>query len=351
MNINLKDWGLTQQIYDQCEESCGHQIIGRVVEEHKNLYKVITEIGYIIGKVAGKFQYDAGGNGDFPAVGDYVILEHHSGDKGLITEVLPRKSKFSRKIAGSQFEEQVVVTNMDELWICMALNKDFNLKRLDRYTTLAWDSGATPVVILTKADLCEDIDEALEEINQTIFGIDIIVVSSVEDIGLDQVMTRFEYGKTIALLGSSGVGKSTLINKILGNEEQETTDIMADDRGKHTTTYRKLMLLENGGIIVDTPGMKSVGLLNNDKQLDDTFKDIIEIGKLCRFNDCSHNSEPGCAIKEAIRDGQLSKERYDNYIKLKKEAAFMERKMNKVALRREGKERGRYFKSRKKVKY
>ncbi|WP_105617156.1 ribosome small subunit-dependent GTPase A [Vallitalea okinawensis] len=351
MNINLKDWGLTQEIYDQYEERADHQKIGRVVEEHKNLYKVITEIGYIIGKVAGKLQYETDGNGDYPSVGDYVLLEHHSGDKALITEILPRKSKFSRKIAGSQFEEQVVVTNMDELWICMALNKDFNLKRLDRYTTLAWDSGATPVIILTKADLCEDIDEALEEINQTIFGIDMIVVSSVEDIGLDLVMNRMEYGKTIALLGSSGVGKSTLINKILGNEEQETTDIMADDRGKHTTTYRKLMLLDQGGIIVDTPGMKSVGLLNNDKQLDDTFKDIVEIGNLCRFSDCSHNSEPGCAIKAAIANGELSSERYNNYVKLKKEAAYMEKKLNKAALRRESKERGRHFKSHKKVKY
>lgn len=337
--INLFDWGLDQERQDVFEEQFSNYKLGRVVEEHKNLYRVITGEGYIIGKVAGKFIYKATDNTQYPSVGDWVILDMDKDAKGkaFIIHVMDRKSKFSRKIAGNTFEEQVVVANIDRIFICMSLNKDFNLKRLDRYTALAWDSGAMPVILLTKADLCLDVDEIYDKIAQTVIGIPIIIISMVDHRGIDEIKEYISYGKTTALIGSSGVGKSTLINRLIGNEVQHTQQIMDDDRGKHTTTYRKLVKLNDGGILVDTPGMKEVGLLEDVEGLDDTFRDIMELSKACKFSDCHHRTEPGCAIKEAINNKELSQERYASYVKLKREAAFMEKKLKLAEKKRESK--------------
>lgn len=305
-----------------------HYSLGRVVEEHKGLYRVMTESGMIMGKPSGKFNFEASEKGDFPAVGDWVYLDmpREGAGKALIVEVLPRQTKFYRKIAGNRFDRQVVTSNMDTLMICMALNKDYNIKRLERYIPLAWDSGAMPVILLTKADLCEDVEGHVAEVENICHGIPVIAVSTYEEEGIEEVEAYLGEGETLALVGSSGVGKSTLINALLGEEIQDTKGLMSTERGRHTTTYRRLIQVPTGGIIVDTPGMKEIGLLEDSQGFGEAFSDILDLEANCKFSDCAHKTEPGCKIKEAIANGDLKQERYDDYVKLKKEARRAEQK-------------------------
>lgn len=333
-NVDLKEWGLSQSIINEFEEKYNGYYLGRVLEEHRNLYKIITESGKIVGQISGKMKYEAIDRLDYPAVGDWVALDRLGDKEGnaIINGVLTRKSKFSRKIAGKTSEEQIIAANIDVLFICMALNYDFNLQRLERYTSLAWNSGATPVVILTKADLCDDVDEKIEDVMGAAPGVEIHAVSAINDLGLEQVETYVEFGKTVSFVGSSGVGKSTLINHILGFESQETGGIREDDdKGRHTTTYRELVLAPNGGILIDTPGMREIHLLDDTDGIESSFSDIEELARKCKFSDCEHENEPGCAVREALESGELSERRFGNYLKLKREVEFMERKINKSA--------------------
>ncbi|SHH69810.1 ribosome small subunit-dependent GTPase A [Clostridium grantii] len=351
--INLFHWGLKESFIKEYEENYQGYYLGRVVEEQKNLYKIVTEEGKMLGKISGKMSYNAIERMDYPTVGDWVVVDRVNHDNGvaIINGILKRKSKFSRKVAGNRSDEQIVAANVDNLFICMTLNNDFNLKRLERYISLAWNSGATPVILLTKSDLCEDINEKYSQVDSIAFGIDIIVVSSVEMSGIEQVKTYLKEGSTIGFVGSSGVGKSTLVNSILNEEKQLTKDIGNGDKGRHTTTYRELIQTNLGGVIIDTPGMREVGMLGDNESIYNSFKDIEEISARCKFTNCSHRTEVGCAIKEAMKNGNISVERYNNYLKLKKEAEFMERKSNKNSQRayvREIKKRNRAMK---KVKF
>ncbi|MGF0111100.1 ribosome small subunit-dependent GTPase A, partial [Clostridium sp. SGI.024] len=225
-----------------------------------------------------------------------------------------------RKIAGSRYDIQVVAANIDYIFICMALNNDFNINRLERYIAVAWDSMATPVIVLTKSDLCEDVDERLREVKEAAIGIDILVTSSLNGNGYEKVKEYIKSGTTIAFIGSSGVGKSTLINKLLNKEVLKTNSISENDKGRHTTTHRELILLEDGGVIIDTPGMRELGLISAD--VDKSFSNIEELEKQCKFSDCTHNNEPKCAIREAIKNGELDLDRLERYKKLKKEEAY-----------------------------
>jgi ribosome biogenesis GTPase len=347
--INLYEFGLNDFFVKEFNEKYSGRYLGRVIEEQKSLYKIITEKGKLIGKVSGKISYNASSRLDFPAVGDWVVLDREDDKNGyaIIEGILTRKSKFSRKIAGKRREEQIIAANIDILFITMALNNDFNLRRLDRYKTLAWNSGATPVILLTKADLCDDVEKRFSDVSDIALGIDIVIVSAVEGTGLDKLVKYIKSGITAAFVGSSGVGKSTLINYFLGEQRQSTQQTRNDDRGRHTTTYKELILIPSGGIIIDTPGMREMGLLDDVESIDDVFRDIEELSKLCRFSDCSHQHEPDCAVKGAISKGELSEERFQNYLKLKREAEYMERKLNKNSQRsylREMKKRNKFFK-------
>lgn len=297
----------------------------RITVQEKELYRIVSDFGEQLATVSGKFRYEAQTISEYPAVGDFVMVEH-AGEDGIavIHAVLPRKSVFTRRAAGTANKEQVVATNIDTVFICMSLNKDFNVRRLERYLSVAWDSGASPVIILTKADICEDLDERLYEVEKVALGVDVAVTSSFSENGIDAVRPYLKAGKTASFIGSSGVGKSTLINRLLGSDTIATNGLRNDDKGRHTTTHRELILLQNGALVVDTPGMRELGMWGADSGIDTAFADIEALAMRCKYKNCTHTTEPGCALRAAIEDGTLTEERYRSYTKLTTENAYAE---------------------------
>ena len=320
-HINLKNLGLTDLLIQE-SKLYNNLFIGRVSSQYKNLYKVITESGEITAEVSGKFHYSVKDFSEFPAVGDFVMVDRTDNfqGNGIIHYVLTRKSVFARKVAGSREDLQVVATNIDTVFICMSLNNDFNLRRLERYLSIAWDSGAIPVVVLTKSDLCTEIEERLNEVSSIAIGVDVYVTTSTSDDGYLSLKGYFSNGQTVAFIGSSGVGKSTLINCLLNKNVLDTSEIRNDDKGRHTTTRRELIMLPESGVVIDTPGMRELGIIHAD--LSKSFADIDELATECKFNDCTHMNEPKCAVQSAIKDRTLSVERLDSYRKLIKETKY-----------------------------
>lgn len=338
----LNDFGWNENWISKWEESLSNEkltncIPGRVLLEHKHMYRVITESGEWLATCSGAFQHAATERRDFPAVGDWVAIEKMPGEeKGIIHSVLPRTSLFSRKVAGTTTAEQIVAVNVDVALLVTSLNQDFNVRRLERYLLAAYDSGSSPVIVLTKKDVCEDPLPYIEEAASIAYGVPIYAVSSVTGEGIDELQKLLTGGKTAALLGSSGVGKSSLTNALSGIEVMAVHDIREDDaKGRHTTTHRELIKLPLGGLMIDTPGMREFQLWDNSDSLDVSFKDVDEIADRCRFRDCEHGNEPGCAVQEALADGTLAEDRYNSYLKLKKELAFIERKADAAAQRAE----------------
>ncbi len=326
---NLNDLGWNKQFANEYAPYREVYDMGRVAVQYKNLYKVYCEKGELLASVSGKMNYGITGLQDYPAVGDWVLLGKtgHKEDRTVIHGILTRKSKFSRKTAGRTVEEQVIAANIDTVFICMSLNRNFNLRRLERYIALAWDSGAAPVVLLTKSDLSHDLEDRIEEASAVACGVDILTVSCINGSGLPEIGGYILPGRTVAFLGSSGVGKSTIINELLGEQRQFTREVRRDDdRGRHTTTNRELLLLPSGGIVIDTPGMRELHVLDVDQGIGTAFDDVESFAAGCRFADCSHTVEPGCRVREAIEAGELSEGRFENYLKLKKEASYVERK-------------------------
>ncbi|MDU5107569.1 ribosome small subunit-dependent GTPase A [Clostridium sp.] len=321
-NKNLLELGLNEGYIKEASIYNENFYLGRVSVQYKDIYRVVTEEGEVLARVSGKLSYSSNSTLDYPVVGDWVLLDRTDNKNGdaIIHKVLTRKSYFSRKIAGTRYDTQVVAANIDYIFICMALNNDFNINRLERYIAVAWDSMATPVVVLTKSDLCEDIDERLSEVEEAAIGIDILVTSSLNGNGYEKVKEYIKTGTTIAFIGSSGVGKSTLINKLLNKEVLKTNSISENDKGRHTTTHRELFLLEDGGVIIDTPGMRELGLISAD--VNKSFSNIEELEKQCKFSDCTHKNEPKCAVREAIENGELDLDRLERYRKLKKEEVY-----------------------------
>lgn len=296
--------------------------LARVVSQYKGLYKLVTEGGECLAKISGKFRYEATGLSEYPAVGDFVMVDRIQGSSGnaIINRVLTRKSVFERTAVGDKHQAQVVAANIDTVFICMSLNNDYNLNRLERYLSVAWKSRATPVVVLTKADLCEDLPSVMTEISIVAPGTDVVVTSSLDRASCDKLLPWLQPGMTASFIGSSGVGKSTLINRLMGEELLTTSEIRQDDKGRHTTSRRELLILPQGGIVIDTPGMRELGVESVD--LSKSFSDIDDLTSKCRFRDCSHSAEPGCAVRQALEEGTLDSRRLESYQKLQREAWY-----------------------------
>ncbi len=320
--MNLIELGWNPFFMERFEEFAaqGH-VAARVVREHTHIYAVWAEAGEFAAEVSGKMRHAAAGRGDFPTVGDWVAVQPRPEEgKATIHALLPRKSAFVRKEAGGKTEEQVVAANVDTAFLVSGLDGDFNPRRIERYLTVAWDSGATPVVVLNKADLCEDVAARIEEVEAVAFGVPVLVASAKSNAGVEALREHFGTGKTAAFIGSSGVGKSSLINALVGAARQYVQDVREDDsRGRHTTTYRELVPMPGGGVLMDTPGMRELQLWSDDDGLTRTFDDVEELAAQCRFRNCMHGNEPGCAIKRALEEGALDAGRWSSYLKLKGE--------------------------------
>lgn len=296
----------------------------RVILQEKGLYQIFSPTGTRHARVSGKFQHDARTVSDYPAVGDYVMADLIGDDAAVIHAVLPRKSVFLRKAAGSGSAEQIVAANIDTVFLCMALNNDFNLRRMERYLSVAWDSGATPVVLLTKADLCRDLPAKLALVEGVAAGADIIAISALEGDGCQAIAPYLTRGRTLAFVGSSGVGKSTLINRLLGEDRLRTNGLRGDDKGRHTTTRRELFVLAGCAMVIDTPGMRELSMWDAGEGLSTAFADIEALAGGCRFKDCTHRTEPHCAVRAALEWGELSEARLMSYQKLRAENAYFE---------------------------
>lgn len=296
--------------------------IGRVIAEHKERYIVKSKTGEFEAEITGNLRYSAKSREDFPAVGDWVALILYDPSFAIIHSVLPRLSVISRQAVGKFGERQIIATNIDFALLVQAVDRDFNVNRLERYLTICYSSKVSPLIILTKTDLIEEyrLQEIIENINQRIKNIPIIAISNETKEGYDSIRRLIKKGKTYCLLGSSGVGKSTLMNNLSGKEIMKTNSISkSTNKGRHITSHRELTVIENGGILIDNPGMREIGIIDSDDGLETAFDTIFSFSKKCKFRDCTHTSEIGCAVIEALDQGQIDSKTYENFLKIERE--------------------------------
>lgn len=299
----------------------------RVVREDRERYRVLDPGGERPAELAGRMRHAARTRMDLPAVGDWVAVRDGGGGSDAIVALLPRTTAFVRKAAGETTEEQIVAANVDHVFVVMGLDDNYNVRRIERYLTATWESGATPVVVLNKSDLAEDLDAVVAEVEAAAAGADVVAVSAI-GAGTPEALARWlSPGRTVALLGSSGVGKSTLVNALFGDARMATGAVReADSRGRHTTTHRELVVLPGGALLIDTPGMRELQLWGDESGASATFPEIVEMAATCRFGDCRHETEPGCAVRAALRSGALDEGRFQSWRKLQRELRFLETK-------------------------
>ncbi len=339
MKSKFSPHGLAALGWTPAEEAAfaGHAarglVPGRVTLEHTHLYRVCTADAEWLARVAGRLRHAAVARRDFPAVGDWVALDPPpAGGRATIRAVLPRRSAFRRKVAGSRTDEQVVAANIDTVFLVMGLDADFNLRRLERYVLLARDSGASAVVVLNKVDVCGEVAARVAEVAAIAQASPVLAVSGRTGAGLDALRASVAPRRTVAFLGSSGVGKSTIINRLVGSDLLPTREIRAaDGRGRHASANRQLVVLPNGGLVIDTPGMRELQLWEVGGVFAGTFDDIEALAPGCRFRDCRHREEPGCAVRAAVDGGRLSAGRLENYRKLDEERRHLAEKQDEQA--------------------
>lgn len=308
--------------------------IGRIISEHKERYIVKTEKGEFEAEITGNLRFSAKSREDFPAVGDWVSLINCDSDFSIIHNILPRFSIISRQAVGQFGEIQIIATNIDYAFLIQAADRDFNVNRLERYLTICNSSKVSPIIVLTKTDLIsvQKITGIVDSINQRIANVPVIAISNETKCGYEVLKKLIEKGKTYCMLGSSGVGKSTLLNNLSGKNIMRTDEIsMSTNKGRHITSHRELIVLDNGGILIDNPGMREVGIIDKSDGLQITFDKIFHLSQYCKFRDCTHTSETGCAVVEAVETGEIDKSSYEGYLKMEKEKAYFE---SSVAQRR-----------------
>lgn len=356
MNLTELGWNeffqqqLEKIIHD--EEGAAVQLIpARVSRQDLSIYHLWSVDADLTAILPGRM-YQTSSKADLPTVGDWVLVEPLPNEPGksVIRHLLKRQSKFSRKEAWTETDEQIVASNINQVFIVSGLDEDFNPSRIERYLLLAWESGSSPVIVLNKADLCEDLEEKMRQLEAVSMGTAMHVVSALSSEGMDVLLSYLSPGHTIALMGSSGVGKSTIVNQLLGYKAMDTGAVREDDsKGKHTTTFRQMFRLASGGILIDTPGMREIQLWGDEESLAATFDDVETLATACRFSDCNHSDEPGCAILEAIDQGKMDESRLRSYRKLQRELKFLAEKQDESARRQGRAERRRFGKARKKV--
>ena len=343
--MDLESLGLDDWFREKAQNVClPEHHLARVTTVDRDRYHIVGEIDETVAELTGKYLYTANSNSDFPCVGDWVCVQYH--DSGaLIHERLPRKSSLRRKSAGKNVDFQMIATNIDLAFVVQSCHFDFNLRRLERYLVMANDGNIEPVVLLTKTDLIspDELENLLTQISTTGIMANILPLSNVTKEGIDQVQQLMAPGKTYCFIGSSGVGKTTLINHLLGTDVLETKTVSGTGEGRHTTVRRQLITLENGAMLIDTPGMRELGIISSDEGVESGFSEIQELITTCRFSDCTHSNEPGCAILAALESGQLDQGHYDSFLKLKKEASFHQ--MSYVEKKKKDKNFGKMVKS------
>jgi ribosome biogenesis GTPase / thiamine phosphate phosphatase len=314
----------------------------RIISQQRGLWRIAGDFAESWAEASGTLRAATEAGGDWPAVGDWVAAELLSGGgRPLIQTVLPRRSKFTRKVAGRRVEEQVIAANVDTAFVVMALDGDFNVRRLERFLAQCWESGARSIVVLNKTDDCDDVAGRVAEVERVAAAVSVFAVSARTGEGLESLNSLLAPGQTIVLLGSSGVGKSTLLNHFLRRDAQAVRAVrQSDSRGRHTTTSRELFALPGGALLIDTPGLRELQLWGASEGVEQAFSDIEELAAQCRYGDCGHTSEPGCAVQAAIAEGRLDPDRLENQRKLQREQAFLRRKIDPEA-RQQEKERAK----------
>ncbi len=326
--MTLEDLGYTQDL-EQYRKDNGLEDfgVGRVISEHKDRYEVKTSTHEFDAELIGNLRFTAESRYDFPAVGDWVAISEYEENKALIHHVYPRHSTLERQAVGKSAQVQIIATNVDFGLIVQSVNRDFNINRLERYLTICHTSKVAPIIILSKIDLIDEaeLQTLLTQIGQRIKDVPVVALSNQSQTGLNQIKKLIIKGKTYCLLGSSGVGKSTLINNLTGTAVMETGTISESvDRGKHVTSHRELIVLEGGGVLIDNPGMREVGITSTSEGLEATFDKILQLASDCRFKDCTHTNEKGCAILAAVERGEIDSDSYNNFRKMERERSHFE---------------------------